>query len=273
MAIKKYRPITPSRRYYTVNKISITKTKPEKSLLLSKNRSGGRNNRGRITARHRGGGHHKFVRIIDFRRNKDNIPAKVQAIEYDPNRGALIALLAYADGEKRYIICPEGLNVGATVMSGDNSSIELGHCLRLADIPLGVEIHNIELAPGRGAQLVRGAGLSSQIMAKEGQYAHLKLPSGELRLIDTRCRATIGKASNTLHSSVVYGQAGRIRHHGRRPHVRGVAMNPVDHPLGGGEGKSHGGRHPVSPWGWLTKGKKTRRAHKASDKFILKRRK
>lgn len=273
MAIKKYHPTTPSRRYYTVNKVTVTKKKPEKVLIVSKKRSGGRNNYGRITARHRGGGHHRFLRKIDFRRDKNDIPAKVQAIEYDPNRSALIALLAYADGEKRYIVCPEGLKIGATVISGDNSSIEIGNCLKLADIPLGVEIHNIELAPGKGAELVRGAGLASQILAKEGKYAHVKLPSGEIRLVNQKCRATIGKVSNALHSSVVYAKAGRTRHRGRRPHVRGVAMNPVDHPLGGGEGKSHGGRQPVSPWGWLTKGKKTRKVQKASDKFIVKRRK
>ncbi|MGB3340532.1 MAG: 50S ribosomal protein L2 [bacterium] len=273
MAIKKYRPTTPSRRYYTVNKVSVTKKRPEKSLLVSKKKSGGRNNYGRITARHRGGGHHRFLRNIDFRRDKNAIPAKVQAIEYDPNRSALIALVVYVDGEKRYIICPEGLNIGDTIISGDNSLIQLGNCLKLADIPLGIEIHNIELAPGKGAELVRGAGLASQILAKEGKYAHLKLPSGEIRLINQECRATIGKVSNALHSSVVYAKAGRTRHRGRRPHVRGVAMNPVDHPLGGGEGKSHGGRHPVSPWGWLTKGKKTRKVQKASDKFIAKRRK
>lgn len=273
MAIKKFRPTTPARRYYTVNKPATTKNKPEKSLIFSKSRSGGRNNMGRITARHRGGGHHKIIRIIDFRRNKNNIPATVKAIEYDPNRSALIALLAYADGEKRYILCPEGLNIGNKVTSGEDSPIHLGNCLSLKSIPLGVEIHNIELYINKGGELVRSAGLSSQILAKEGKYAHIKLPSGEMRLIDLRCRATIGKVSNALHSSVTIGKAGRTRHKGIRPHVRGVAMNPVDHPMGGGEGKSHGGRHPTSPWGWLTKGKKTRKTHKASDKFILKRRK
>jgi len=273
MALKKFRPTTPSRRYYTVNKLSTTKNKAEKSLIFSKKRSGGRNNMGRITARHRGGGHHKIIRIIDFRRDKNNIPATVKAIEYDPNRSALIALLAYADGEKRYILCPEGLNVGNSVISGEDSPIKLGNCLPLKNIPLGVEIHNIELSINKGGELVRSAGLSSQISAKEGKYAHIKLPSDELRLIDLRCHATIGKVSNALHSSVSIGKAGRTRHKGIRPHVRGVAMNPVDHPLGGGEGKSHGGRQPVSPWGWLTKGKKTRKVHKASDKFILKRRK
>jgi large subunit ribosomal protein L2 len=273
MTIKKYKPTTPARRFYTVNKVATSKTKPEKSLTKIKTKTGGRNNLGRITARHRGGGHRKFIRIIDFRRNKDDIPAVVKTIEYDPNRSGLIALLAYKDGEKRYIICPEGLGIGDKVLSGPSALIQVGNCLPLQDIPLGVDIHNIELSPQRGAVLVRGAGLSCQIMAKEGKYAHIKLPSGEIRLIDVRCRATIGKVSNALHSSVVYGKAGRVRHHGRRPHTRGVAMNPIDHPLGGGEGKSHGGRQPTSPWGWLTKGKKTRKKHKPSDKFIVKRRK
>lgn len=273
MAIKKYRPTTPTRRYYTVNRPEITKKKAEKSLIFSKKTSGGRNNMGRITARHRGGGAHKTVRIIDFKRNKDNIAAVVQAIEYDPSRSALIALLAYVDGEKRYIICPEGLNPGDTVISGDDVPIKIGNCLPLKSIPLGVEIHNLELSPGKGAELVRSAGLSCQILAKEGNFGHVKLPSGEIRLIDLKARATIGKVSNALHSSVSLGKAGRNRHRGIRPYVRGVAMNPIDHPLGGGEGKSHGGRQPVSPWGWLTKGKKTRKAHKASDKFIVKRRK
>jgi len=273
MGIKVYRPTSPARRFYKVNKTPVTKAKPEKSLVFSKKKTGGRNNAGRITIRHRGGGHRKIVRIIDFRRNKDEIPATVKAIEYDPNRSALIALLAYADGEKRYIVSPDGLQVGDTVLSGENAPIKIGNCLPLNNIPLGVMIHNIELSPNRGAELVRSAGLSSQILAKEGKYSHIKLPSGELRLVDLRCRATIGSVSNPLHSSISYGKAGRRRHKGRRPHVRGVAMNPVDHPLGGGEGKSHGGRQPVSPWGWLTKGKKTRKVKKASSKFIIKRRK
>jgi len=273
MAIKKFRPTTPSRRYYQVNKHELIKKSPEKSLLVSKKTTAGRNSYGRITARHRGGGHRKILRIIDFRRDKKDIPAKVRAIEYDPNRSALIALLVYADGEKRYIIQPDGLKIGDTVVAGDNAPIQIGNCLPLQNIPLGVEIHNIELSPNKGAELVRSAGLSCQTMAKEGKYAHIKLPSGEIRLIDLRCHATIGKVSNTLHSSITLGKAGRIRHMGRRPHVRGVAMNPIDHPLGGGEGKSHGGRQPTSPWGWLTKGKKTRKRNKASSKFIVKRRK
>jgi large subunit ribosomal protein L2 len=273
MAIKKYKPTSPARRFYSVNKPAVTKDKPDKSLSISKKRSGGRNNMGRITIRHRGGGHRKKVRIVDFRRNKDGIPAVVKAIEYDPNRNASIALLAYKDGEKRYIIAPDGLRAGDTVVSGDSAPIKIGNCLTLMNIPLGVEIHGIELSPKKGAQLVRGAGLSSQILAKEGKYAHIKMPSGELRLLDLRCRATIGKVSNALYSSISIGKAGRRRHMGRRPHVRGVAMNPHDHPMGGGEGRSHGGRQPSSPWGWLTKGKKTRKTRKPSDKFILKRRK
>ena len=273
MAIKKYKPTSPARRFYSVHKPPVTKDKPEKSLSFSKKRSGGRNNLGRITARHRGGGHRKKVRIVDFRRDKDGIPAVVQAVEYDPNRNAAIALVVYKDGEKRYIVAPDGLRVGDTIVSGDSAPIKIGNCLALINIPLGVEIHGIELTPKKGAQLVRGAGLASQILAKEGKYAHIKMPSGELRLIDLRCRATIGKVSNALYSSVSVGKAGRKRHMGRRPHVRGVAMNPIDHPMGGGEGRSHGGRQPSSPWGWLTKGKKTRKTHKPSDKFILKRRK
>lgn len=272
MGLKKYRPTTSARRYYTVNRPAVTKVKPEKSLITSKKRSAGRNNLGRITARHRGGGHHRILRRIDFKRNKDTISAVVKTIEYDPGRSALIALVAYADGEKRYILCPEGLSVGNSIVSGDDAPIQLGNTLSLANIPVGVEIHNLELSPGKGAELVRSAGLSCQILAKEGRHAHVKLPSGEVRLIDLRCRATIGTVGNALHSSVSYGKAGRTRHKGRRPHVRGVAMNPVDHPLGGGEGKSHGGRQPASPWGWLTKGKKTRKLHKASDKFIVSRR-
>lgn len=273
MEIKTYRPITPGRRYYTVVKLPITKKKPEKSLVVAKKKTGGRGNTGRITARHRGGGHKKKVRIIDFKRDKDNIPAVVKSIEYDPNRSALIALLSYKDGEKRYILCPDGLQVGETVLSGEEVPVKIGNCMPLANIPLGVEIHNLELSPKKGGKLVRSAGASCQILAKEGNYAHIKLPSGEIRLIDLRCRATIGKVSNPLHSSVSIGKAGRTRHMGIRPYVRGVAMNPIDHPLGGGEGRSHGGRHPTSPWGWLTKGKKTRKVKKASNKFIIKRRK
>jgi large subunit ribosomal protein L2 len=273
MGIKTYRPTSAGRRYYKTNRVLVTKKKPEKALIRSQKRTGGRNNLGRITARHRGGGHRKIVRVIDFKREKDNIPAIVKTVEYDPNRSALIALIAYRDGEKRYMLCPDGLSVGDTIESGDTVAIKIGNCLSLNSIPLGIEIHNIEMSPKKGAELVRSAGLSAQILAKEGNYAHIKLPSGEIRLIDLRCRATIGKVSNQLHSSITLGKAGRKRHMGRRPHVRGVAMNPVDHPLGGGEGRSHGGRQPTSPWGWLTKGRKTRKRYKASDKFIVKRRK
>ena len=273
MAIKKYKPTSPARRYYTVNKPAVTKGQPEKSLILSKKKSGGRNNMGRITARHRGGGHRRKIRVVDFKREKNNVPATVKAIEYDPNRNALLALLSYKDGEKRYIIAPEGLQVGDIIVAGEDSQIKIGNCMTLASIPLGVEIHGVELQPMKGAQLVRGAGLSCQILAKEGKYAHIKMPSGEIRLIDLRCRATIGKVSNSLYSSISIGKAGRKRHMGIRPHVRGVAMNPIDHPMGGGEGRSHGGRQPTSPWGWLTKGKKTRKTNKSSSKFILKRRK
>ncbi len=273
MSIKTYRPTSPARRFYETIKLPITKKRPEKSLLISKKTTAGRNNLGCVTARHRGGGQHTQLRIIDFKRSKDEIQAVVKSIEYDPNRSALIALVAYADGEKRYILCPEGLNVGDTILSGENTPIKLGNCLTLSNIPLGVEIHNVELSPGRGGAMIRSAGVSCQILAKEGKYAHLKMPSGEIRLADLRCRATIGKVSNPLHSAYTIGKAGRTRHMGIRPYVRGVAMNPIDHPMGGGEGRAHGGRQPTSPWGWLTKGKKTRKRHKPSDKFIVKRRK
>lgn len=273
MGIKVYRPTSPARRFYTVNKLPITKIGPEKQLTISKKKTGGRNNLGRITMRYRGGGHHKIIRLVDFKRDKDNIPGTVKTIEYDPHRSALIALVVYQDGEKRYILAPEGLQVGNTILSGESVPIKIGNSLSLNNLPLGVEIHNIELSPKKGAELVRSAGLSCQILAKEGAFAHIKLPSGEIRLVDLHCRATIGKVSNALHFSVSIGKAGRRRHWGIRPHVRGVAMNPIDHPLGGGEGRSHGGRHPTSPWGWLTKGKKTRKVHKASDKFIITRRK
>jgi large subunit ribosomal protein L2 len=273
MGVKTFKPTSAGRRFMMVNKQPITKGKAEKLLSFSKKTTAGRNNMGRVTARHRGGGNRAIIRIVDFKRVKDTIPATVKTVEYDPNRSALIALVAYRDGEKRYIVAPDGIQVGDTVVSGDDAPIKIGNTLTLNNIPLGVEIHNIELQPGKGGELVRSAGLSCQILAKEGAYAHIKLPSGEIRLIDLRCRATIGKVSNPLHSSIVIGKAGRTRHKGIRPYVRGVAMNPIDHPMGGGEGRSHGGRHPTSPWGWLTKGKKTRKHKKASSKFILKRRK
>jgi large subunit ribosomal protein L2 len=272
MGIKSFKPVTPGLRFRTVASFDeITKKEPERSLLAPLKKSGGRNNHGRMTARHRGGGHKRRYRIIDFRRNKDGVPAKVAAIEYDPNRSARIALLHYLDGEKRYILAPLGLNVGDTVMSGEGAEMRVGNALPLKDIPLGTLVHNIELQPGKGGQLARSAGSYAQLMAKEGDYAQLKLPSSEVRLVRLECRATIGQVGNVDHENISWGKAGRARWIGRRPHVRGVAMNPVDHPMGGGEGKSSGGRHPCSPWGWKTKGKKTR-LKKKSDALIIRRR-
>jgi len=253
--------------------VEITRTEPEKSLTLPIRKTGGRNCYGRITARYRGGGHKRRYRIIDFKRNKIGIPAKVEAIEYDPNRSARIALLCYRDGERRYILAPEGIRVGDTVMSGPEAEIRPGNALPLENIPIGTFIHNIELYPGRGGQLVRSAGAYAQLMAKEGEYAHVKLASGEVRLIRLECMATVGQVGNVVHENISLGKAGRARWLGRRPRVRGVAMNPIDHPLGGGEGKSSGGRHPVTPWGKPTKGYKTRKKNKYSDKYIIKRRK
>jgi len=274
MPVKNFRPITPSQRFKTVSSFEeITKTRPEKSLLAPVRKKAGRNNLGRITVRRRGGGHKRFYRIIDFKRNKEGIPAKVAAIEYDPNRSARIALLHYADGEKGYILAPQGLKVGDQVMSGEKAEIRIGNVLPLDKIPLGTGVHNIELKPGHGGQLVRGAGASAQLMAKEGEYVQLKLPSGEVRMIRFDCRATIGQVGNLDHVNISLGKAGRSRWLGRRPKVRGVAMNPVDHPMGGGEGKSSGGRHPTTPWGKPTKGYKTRSKRKKSDSYIVKRRK
>ncbi len=274
MAIRKLKPITPGTRFMSVPTFEeITKTAPEKSLTVSLKKSGGRNNLGRITSRHRGGGHKRKYRIIDFKRDKFNIPAKVFSIEYDPNRSARIALLHYADGEKRYIIAPDGLKVGDTVMSGDNAEVKVGNAFKLKNMPLGSVIHNVELKPGKGAQLGRSAGTAIQLMAKEGKYAQLKLPSGEIRMVNLECMATFGAVGNSDHENVSLGKAGRSRWLGRRPHVRGVAMNPVDHPMGGGEGKSSGGGHPVSPWGQKAKGLKTRKVKKESNKYIVKRRK
>jgi large subunit ribosomal protein L2 len=274
MPVKSFRPITPSQRYKTVSTFEeITKTKPEKALLAPLREKGGRNNTGRVTARRRGGGHPKFYRIVDFKRDKLNIPATVAAIEYDPNRSSRIALLVYTDGEKRYILAPDGLKVNDKVMSGPEAEIQVGNVLPLQKIPLGTDIHNIELKPGRGGQLVRGAGVSAQIVAKEGDYAQVKLPSGEVRMIRLVCLATIGKVGNPDHINISIGKAGRSRWLGRRPKVRGVAMNPVDHPMGGGEGKSSGGRHPTTPWGKPTKGYKTRKKRNRSDSLIIKRRK
>ncbi|HCF95321.1 MAG: 50S ribosomal protein L2 [Verrucomicrobiota bacterium] len=274
MAIRNFRPTTPSRRGTTmVSGADLTTEKPHKPLVKVKHSTGGRNSSGRITTRFRGGGNKRRYRVIDFKRNKDGVPAKVATIEYDPNRSARIALLHYADGEKRYMLAPNGIKVGATVMSGPEAEPEIGNCLPIGKIPLGLMVHNIELQRGRGGQLCRGAGNSAQLMARDGQYATLRLPSGEIRLVHIANCATIGQVSNPDHANVKLGKAGKKRWLGRRPHVRGVAMNPVDHPMGGGEGRSSGGGHPVSPWGWQTKGKKTRKRSKPSNKFIVKRRK
>ncbi|NLC17010.1 MAG: 50S ribosomal protein L2 [Clostridiales bacterium] len=273
MAIKRLRPMTPGTRFKTVIDYSLlTKKKPEKSLLVSLNRTGGRNNQGKITVRHIGGGGRRKYRIIDFKRNKDNIPAKVAAIEYDPNRTAFIALLHYADGEKRYILAPLGLQAGDTVVSGADVDIKVGNAMPLESVPVGTMVHNIELQPKRGGQLVRSAGGAAQLMAKEGKYATLRLPSGEMRMVPLACRATIGQVGNVDSELISLGKAGRKRHLGIRPTVRGVAMNPVDHPHGGGEGKSPVGMpSPMTPWGKKARGLKTRKKKNRSDKFIIKR--
>ncbi|MCS7052249.1 MAG: 50S ribosomal protein L2 [Ignavibacterium sp.] len=274
MGIKKLKPVTPGTRFRTNFTFDeITKKEPEKSLVVALKKSGGRNNLGRMTARHRGGGHKRKYRIIDFKRDKFGIPAKVASIEYDPNRSSRIALLHYLDGEKRYIIAPEGLKVGDIVTSGPGSEIKVGNALPLKEIPLGSFVHNVELKPGKGGQLGRSAGTSLQLMAKEGDYATLKLPSGEVRMVRLECMATYGTVGNAIHENISIGKAGRSRWLGRRPHTRGVAMNPVDHPMGGGEGKTSGGGHPVSPWGQKSKGLKTRKRRKLSNKYIIKRRK
>lgn len=274
MGIRKYNPTSPARRFMTVSTFEeITKKEPEKSLLKPKNRTAGRNVYGRITVRHQGGGNKQQYRIIDFKRDKDGIKAKVAAIEYDPNRTANIALLHYVDGEKRYIIAPEGLKVGDFIESGAEADIKAGNCLPLKNIPLGTHIHNIEIKPGKGAQLVRSAGNAAQLMAKEGDYAHLRLPSGEVRMIRLDCKATIGQIGNLDNENIRIGKAGRTRWMGVRPAVRGSAMNPVDHPHGGGEGKSPIGRpSPVTPWGKPTIGYKTRKKNKSSSKYIVRRR-
>lgn len=272
MGIKSSKPTSPGKRFQTTSTFEeITRKNPEKSLLRPLNKKGGRNSNGRITSRHSGGGHKRAYRLIDFKRDKDGIPAKVAFIEYDPNRSANIALLHYVDGEKRYILSPKNLSVGDTLMSGEGSEIRVGNALPLKVIPLGTHVHNIELNIGHGGQMARGAGSYCQLMAKEGKYAQVKLPSGEVRLIPLACKATIGQVGNLEHEKISIGKAGRNRWLGKRPHVRGVAMNPVDHPHGGGEGKSSGGRHPVTPWGVPTKGYKTR-VRKSSDRFIVKRR-
>lgn len=273
MAVKKFKPVTPGQRRKIIGTFEeITKGVPEKSLLTPQKRSGGRNSQGRMTMRYMGGGHKKRYRVIDFKRNKDNIPAKVASIEYDPNRSARIALLNYADGEKRYIIAPNGIQVGQSIISGSGIAPEVGNCLPVAEIPLGTVVHNIELQPGRGGAIARSAGSYAQLVSREGKYAILKMPSGEIRRVLVTCRATVGIVSNSDHALERSGKAGRSRWLGRRPRVRGVAMNPVDHPMGGGEGRASGG-HPRSRKGLLAKGFKTRSKKKASNKFILERRK
>ena len=273
MAVRRYKPTSPGRRFQTVSTFEeITSSSPERSLLRSVKKSGGRNSNGRITSRRRGGGHKRRYREIDFKRAKDAVPARVASIEYDPNRSARLALLHYLDGEKRYILAPAGIQIGETVMSGPQADIRPGNAMALSDMPLGMTIHNIELSPGKGGQLARSAGASAQLMAREGKYAQLRLASGEMRMVLVTCRATIGQVGNVDHENISVGKAGRSRWLGRRPRVRGVAMNPVDHPHGGGEGKTSGGRHPVTPWGVPTKGYKTRR-NKRTDKFIVRRRK
>ncbi len=274
MGIKTYNPYTPSRRHMTGSDFAeITKTTPEKSLVVSLKKNAGRNNQGKITVRHHGGGSRRKYRLVDFKRRKDNIPAKVVAIEYDPNRTANIALICYADGEKSYIIAPNKLKVGATIMSGPEAEVRIGNCLPLANIPVGTEVHNIELYPGKGGQLVRSAGNSAQLMAKEGKYATLRLPSGEMRMVPVVCRATVGQVGNIEHDLINIGKAGRKRHMGIRPTVRGSVMNPNDHPHGGGEGKTGIGRPgPCTPWGKPALGLKTRKKNKKSNKLIVRRR-
>jgi len=271
--IKPYKPTSPGRRGMTTTDLSeITRRKPEKSLLAPLHKTGGRNNYGRTTARFRGGGHKRRYRVIDFKRNKDGVPARVVGIEYDPNRSARIALLEYEDGEKRYMLAPDGLKVGSTVESGPDAEPRVGNCLPLARVPLGLFVHNVELHPGKGGQIVRSAGTAAQVSARDGDYVHLVLPSGEMRIVLGKCRGTIGRAGNIEHQNVKWGKAGRRRWLGRRPHVRGTAQNPVSHPMGGGEGRRGGGRHPCGPTGVLSKGGKTRRRNKHSDRFIVRRR-
>jgi large subunit ribosomal protein L2 len=270
MGIKTFRPTTPSLRFTSSPTFEeITKTTPERALTAPLSKSGGRNNLGRTTSRFRGGGHKRKYRLIDFKRDKHNIPAKVAAIEYDPNRTARIALLHYADGEKRYILAPVGLSVGDSVIAGENAEFRVGNALPLRNMPLGTTVHNVELRLGRGGQIGRSAGSLIQLMGREGDYAQLRLPSGEVRRVRSECYATIGQVGNLEHENVSLGKAGRTRWMGWRPHVRGVAMNPVDHPMGGGEGKSSGGRHPTSPWGQKAKGLKTRKKSKPSSKYII----
>jgi large subunit ribosomal protein L2 len=273
MGVKVHKPTSAGRRFQTVLDFSeISRNNPERSLLHPLKKTGGRNSYGRITSRYIGGGHKRRYRVIDFKREKMDIPARVASIEYDPNRSAFIALLHYLDGEKRYILAPLSLQVGDRVVTSDRADIKPGNALPLKNIPLGTQIHNVEVKPGKGGQVIRSAGAAGQLMAKEGKYGHIKLPSGEVRLFHLNCFATVGQIGNLDHENISVGKAGRNRWKGRNPSVRGVAMNPVDHPLGGGEGKSSGGRHPVTPWGVPTKGYKTRQ-NKATDKYIVKRRK
>lgn len=272
MGIKTLKPTSPARRYQTyLTNDELSKVRPLKSLTESKTRTNGRNNIGHLTVRHRGGGHKRLYRVVDFKRDKIGIPATVATIEYDPNRTARIALLHYADGEKRYILAPNGLKIGAKLLSGPDADIVIGNALPLKNIPLGTEVHNIELRPHKGGQLARSAGSKAQLIAKDGELAQLRMPSGEIRRIPIVCYATVGQVGNTEHENVSIGKAGRNRWKGKRPTVRGVAMNPVDHPMGGGEGKTSGGRNPVTPWGQPTRGYKTR-TNKTTDKFIVKRR-
>ena len=273
MPLKKFRPVTPTRRHAVLPDFAdLTRRKPLKSLTQRKLKTGGRDNYGHVSSRWIGGGHKQRYRLVDFRRDKDGVPARVASIEYDPNRSARIAQLNYLDGERRYIIAPDGLRVGEMVQSGADAEIKAGNCLPLKNIPLGTNIHNVELFPGRNARVARSAGAFCQLMAKDGNYAQLRLPSGEVRSFHVNCRAVVGQVGNLDHENVSFGKAGRTRWLGRLPSVRGVAMNPVDHPMGGGEGKSSGGRHPCSPWGQISKGLKTRKA-KLSDKLIVRRRK
>ena len=273
MALKTYNPVTPTRRFMTTADFSgLTSTVPEKSLLVALKSSGGRNSNGRVTVRHRGGGNKRFYRIVDFKRDKIGIPAKVESVQYDPNRSARIALLVYADGEKRYIIAPEGLNAGDALMSGPDAEIRPGNTLPLAKIPLGTTVHGIEVKPGKGAQVARSAGTGCQIMARESGMVTLKMPSTEMRMFREDCMATVGQVGNLDHQNESWGKAGKSRWLGRRPKVRGVVMNPHDHPHGGGEGRTSGGRHPVTPWGVPTKGYKTRKPQKNLNKLIIKRR-
>ena len=272
MGIKTYRPTSPAIRFRTtLTNDELTTDRPLKSLTLPKRRISGRDNKGRLQVRHRGGGHKRRYRLIDFRRDKRDIPAKVTSIQYDPNRSARVALLSYADGEKRYILSPDGLTAGATVVAGEGADILVGNALPLRNVPLGTMIHNIELKKGKGGQLARAAGVAAQLLAKEAGYAQIKVPSGEVRMVHLDCYATIGQVGNLDHENISIGKAGRSRWLGKRPTVRGVAMNPIDHPHGGGEGKTSGGRHPVSPWGMPTKGYKTRN-NKRTERFLIKRR-